>query len=77
MQIKVKVVEVDGVRKVLLPTYMMIGEVDKDGIVTVQIPDDEVTDCKPDAAKIRAKYKNQPLWDRDDLADILNKQVIV
>ena len=69
-RIKVKVVG-SGTRedplRVNLPTYTMIGEVGKDKTVEVEVPDDECTDGKLDKAKIRAKYKGQPRWDREDV----------
>jgi len=67
MQLTVKVVEIDGQRKVMLPTYTMIGDIGKDNTVTVQVPDDECTDGKLDEAKIRAKYKKNPLWDKEGI----------
>jgi len=70
MRIKVKVVgkgTPEDPLRVNLPTYIMVGDVAKDGSVTVEVPDDECTDGRPDKAKIRAKYKGQPLWDREDL----------
>jgi len=74
MKIKVKVVgkgTQDDPFRVNLPTCRMIGEIAKDKTVEVLVPDDECTDGKPDKAKIRAKYKGQPLWDREDvLSDI-------
>lgn len=78
-KIKVKVVgsgkEGDPFR-VNLPTYAMIpgseeyADAEKKVLksVEVQVPDDECDDKgRPDKAKIRAKYKGQPRWDRDDI----------
>jgi hypothetical protein len=73
MQIKVKVVgegKPEDPFRVNLPTYHKIGEI-KDGMATVEVPDDELTDGKPDAEKIRKKYKGNPVWDREDLKDVL------
>jgi len=59
-----------------LPTYLMVAgteeyedaEKTKLKSVEVIVPDDEVgKDGKPDKAKIRAKYKGQPRWDREDI----------
>lgn len=63
--------------RVNLPTYQMIpGTEEYAGpqkkvlkSVAVEIPDDEVdAQGRPSAAKIRAKYKGQPRWDRKDVA---------
>ena len=67
--------------RVELPTYQMIaGTEEYAGIdrkvlksVEVLVPDDELDDQgRLSKAKIRAKYKGQPKWDRDDLlADVI------
>jgi len=65
--------------RVNLPTYVPIPGTEEYAdpkkripkTVLVEMPDDECTEGRPDKAKIRAKYKGQPLWDRDDvLSDI-------
>jgi len=73
-RIKVKVVgsgKPEDPFRVNLPTYVLIGDVAEDKTAEVEIPDDECKDGKPDKAKIRAKYKGQPRWDREDvLSDV-------
>jgi len=66
--------------RVNLPTYTMIPGTEEYAdvehkvlsAVEVLVPDDEVDDKgQPDKAKIRAKYKGQTRWDREDvLSDI-------
>jgi len=77
-KIRVKVLPSDAehnANHVHLPNYMMIAgteeyadaEKTKLTSVVVEVPDDECKDGKPDKGKIRAKYKGQPRWDRDDI----------
>ena len=66
--------------RVDLPAYQMIpgteeyAGVDKKVLKSVEVlvPDDELDDKgRPSKAKIRAKYRGQAKWDRDDvLSDI-------
>jgi len=82
VKVKVKVVgsgtEADPFR-VRLPTYSMVPGTEEYAdaekkifkSVEVEVPDDECDKGRPDKAKIRAKYRGQPLWDRADvLSDI-------
>jgi len=78
-KVRVKVVG-SGTRedplRVNLPTWTMVpgseqptkGKVEAGGTVEVMVPDDYVDAAgKLDKAKIRAMYKGQPAWDREDL----------
>jgi len=79
VKIRVKVLPPDADNDgyhVHLPTYIVIAGTEeyadakktKPQSVVVEVPDDEVgKDGKPDKAKIRAKYKGQPRWDREDI----------
>jgi len=75
VKIRVKVVPPDEDNNsfhVHLPTYMVVAGTEEyrdNKVVSVEVivPDDECKDGKPDKAKIRAKYKGQPRWDREDI----------
>jgi len=78
VRVRVKVQPPDADRDsyhVHLPTYVMVSGTEeyvdpqktKLKSVEVEIPDDECAHGNPDKAKIRAKYKGQPRWDRDDI----------
>jgi len=63
--------------RVDLPTYIMIPGSEKYAdrektqlqSVEIQVPDDEIdSQGKISSAKIRAKYKGQPKWDKPDVA---------
>lgn len=60
--------------RVNLPNYRMIGDADYVGkTVQVEVPDDELTKDKgrPDAQRIREKYRGQQDWDRANVvADV-------
>ena len=78
-RVRVKVVgsgERDDPRRVNLPTYQMIpGTEEYAGpekkvlrSVEVLVPDDELDEKgRLSKARIRAKYKGQPKWDREDV----------
>ena len=81
LRIKVKVIgagELEDPFRVSLPNYQMIpGTEEYDGIdkkvlksVEVLVPADELDEKgRPSKARIRAKYKGQPRWDRDDVLE--------
>jgi hypothetical protein len=77
-QLKVKITgsgKPDDPRRVNLPTYHMIGDIDKDGFVTVEVPNDEVDEKgQLSKAQIRRKYRGQKLWDHDKVTDDLVTQ---
>lgn len=60
----------DNPKRVNLPSYQMVGEINAAGICDIIIPDDELNASKtrPNAHLIRAKYRGQVLWDRVGVA---------
>lgn len=74
MELEARVTVIDGVRKVDLPTYRMVGPIDEEnGTVMVDVDDDEVEDGQLSEARMRAKYRGLSRVDTSDLGARLER----